>query len=82
MTISAEQCRAARGLVDMDQATLAEAASVSRSVIVDFENGRRTPNRNNLAAIRTALEDAGVQFISENGGGPGVRLNKSVNNKK
>lgn len=77
MTISADQCRAARGLVDMDQATLAEAASVSRSVIVDFENGRRTPNRNNLAAIRAALEDAGVAFIDANGGGPGVRLAKS-----
>ena len=27
-----------------------------------------------LAAIRRALEEAGVQFIAENGGGPGVRL--------
>ncbi len=25
-------------------------------------------------AIRTALEAAGVEFIAENGGGPGVRL--------
>ena len=72
MTISPAQCRAARGFVDMDQATLAEAASVSRSVIVDFENGHRTPNRNNLAAIRRALEDAGVEFTD--GDTPGVRL--------
>ncbi len=27
-------------------------------------------------AIRTALEKAGVEFIAENGGGPGVRLAK------
>lgn len=74
MTIFPAQCRAARGLVDMDQATLANSASVSRSVIVDFENGHRTPNRNNLNAIKTALEDAGVEFIPGNGGGPGVRL--------
>ena len=74
MTILPEQCRAARGLVDMGQATLAEAASVSRSVIVDFENGKRTPNRNNLAAIIRALEDAGVEFIPANGGGAGVRM--------
>ena len=58
----------------MGQATLAEAASVSRSVIVDFENGTRTPNRNTLAAIIRALEDAGVEFIPANGGGVGVRM--------
>jgi hypothetical protein len=29
-----------------------------------------------LAAIRAALEAAGVEFIEENGGGPGVRLRK------
>jgi hypothetical protein len=28
----------------------------------------------NEAALRTALEAAGVEFIDENGGGPGVRL--------
>jgi hypothetical protein len=27
-----------------------------------------------IAAIRAALEAAGVEFIAENGGGPGVRL--------
>ncbi|MEM9618150.1 MAG: helix-turn-helix transcriptional regulator [Pseudomonadota bacterium] len=57
----------------MDQATLANAACVSRSVIIDFEKGKRNPNRNNIAAIKRALEDAGVEFIPENGGGPGVR---------
>ena len=72
-----EQCRAARGLVDMDQATLAAAASVSRNTVVDFEKGRRVPTTNNLAAIRAALESAGVEFIAENGGGAGVRLRKA-----
>lgn len=76
MSVSLEQCRAGRALVDMDQASLAAAAFVSRSVVVDFENGHRTPNRNNLAAIRSALENAGVEFIDENGGGVGVRLKK------
>ncbi len=28
----------------------------------------------NTAAIRTALEAGGVEFIEQNGGGPGVRL--------
>ena len=36
---------------------------------------------NNLA-VRRALEDAGVEFIDENGGGPGVRLRKRQRSKK
>jgi hypothetical protein len=31
----------------------------------------------NDLAVRRALEDAGVEFIDENGGGPGVRLQNS-----
>ena len=72
MPISSAQCRAARGLVAMDQAVLAEGASVSRNVVIDFEKGRRTPTRNNLAAIQRVLEAAGVEFT--NGNRPGVRL--------
>jgi transcriptional regulator with XRE-family HTH domain len=75
MAISPAQCRAARGLIAMDQADLAEAASVSRNVIIDFEKGRRVPTRNNLAAIQRVLEKAGVEFT--NGDAPGVRLRKS-----
>ena len=74
MSISPAQCRAARGLIEMDQALLAEAASVSRNVIIDFEKGRRVPTRNNLAAIQRVLEQAGVEFT--NGDAPGVRLAK------
>lgn len=74
MTITASQCRAGRALVEMDQAVLAKAANISRNTIVDFEKGRRTPGANNLAAIRAALEQHGVEFIPENGGGAGVRL--------
>ena len=47
---------------------------VSRNVIIDFEKGRRVPNRNNLAAIQRVLEEAGVEFT--NGDAPGVRLRK------
>jgi transcriptional regulator with XRE-family HTH domain len=75
MAISPAQCRAARGLIAMDQADLAEAANVSRNVIIDFEKGRRVPTRNNLAAIQRVLEKAGVEFT--NGDAPGVRLRKS-----
>jgi transcriptional regulator with XRE-family HTH domain len=53
---------------------VAKASGVAVATIADFEVGRRTPQPRTLAAIRTALEAAGVEFIDENGGGPGVRL--------
>jgi DNA-binding XRE family transcriptional regulator len=67
-------CRAARGLLDMNQIELAAAASVSKNTIVDFEKGRRNPTNNNLAAIQRVLEEAGVEFT--NGDAPGLRLRK------
>lgn len=72
--ITPEQSRGARGLLDWSQTQLAEAANVSLSTVRDFEKGRRVPIANNLNAIRTALETAGVVFIDQNGNGPGVRL--------
>nr|WP_280985129.1 helix-turn-helix transcriptional regulator [Gluconobacter morbifer] len=76
--MSAAQCRGARAMLGISQTELAEAASVSRQTIVDFERGARTPYANNLAALRKALEAAGVEFIPQNGGGPGVRLKEKT----
>ena len=75
-TLTAAQCKAARGLVDMSQKTLAERAEVAEKTIVDFEKKARSPRSATLQALRFALESAGVEFIDENGGGPGVRLGK------
>ncbi|WP_376094573.1 helix-turn-helix domain-containing protein [Roseomonas sp. CCTCC AB2023176] len=64
-------------MIGWSQSTLADAAKVARQTVVDFERGARTPYPNNLAAIRAALEAAGVIFVAENGEGPGVRLRKA-----
>ena len=77
-TVSAAQSRAARGLLDWSQAELGRRSNLSESTIRDFEKGRRTPGVNNVAAIRAALESAGVIFVEENGEGPGVRLRKAA----
>ncbi len=53
---------------------LAHSSEVAIATIADFEVGRRQPHPRTLSAIRAALEAAGVEFIAENGGGPGVRL--------
>jgi transcriptional regulator with XRE-family HTH domain len=76
MAISPAQSRAARGLLDWSQTELASRSNLSESTIRDFEKGRRVPAVNNLAAVRAALEAAGVEFIPENGSGAGVRLKK------
>ncbi len=58
----------------LPEGDLAEASGVSLRTIVHFEVGERQPIPANLAAIKRALEAAGIEFIAENGGGPGVRL--------
>ena len=74
MSLTPEQCRAARALLNWSQPDLAEAVGVTRQTITNFERGLRNSYPANLAAIREALEAAGVVFIEENGGGPGARL--------
>ncbi len=76
------QSRAGRGLVDMSQAELAALAKVGLSTVRNFEAGRSIPIENNLNAIQSALEAAGVIFVEENGEGPGVRLRKSKSRGK
>jgi transcriptional regulator with XRE-family HTH domain len=67
------QCRAARALLDWNQDDLAVAAHVGVVTLRQFEKGATQPRRAILAALRRALEEAGVRFI-DRGGGPGVRL--------
>ena len=68
------QCRAARGLLDWTQQHLAEQARVGIVTIRLLEAGKTLPRRATLEVIERAFESAGVELISPNGGGPGVRL--------
>jgi transcriptional regulator with XRE-family HTH domain len=74
MAMTRDQCRAARALLNWTQDRLAEAASVSKKTLADFEAGNRDPYERTLADIQKALEGAGIEFISENGGGAGLRF--------
>ena len=76
MDITPDQCRGARGLLDMTQSDLASRSGVSLGTVINFESGERQPIRAVMEAMRKALEDAGIEFIPENGGGLGVRFAK------
>ncbi|MCB4771818.1 helix-turn-helix domain-containing protein [Ancylobacter sp. Lp-2] len=73
--ISPAQSRAARGLIGWSQTELAQAAGMSLPTVKRFETGTGARvSSDAVAAIRAALETAGVIFIDQNGNGPGVRL--------
>ncbi len=73
--ILASQLRAARSLLDWNQMDLAQASDLSLPTIQRMETlGLRRSSAGNVEKVQRALEDAGIEFIDENGGGPGVRL--------
>jgi predicted transcriptional regulator len=74
--IDPAQLRAARGLVNWSRDDLAIKAGTTSRTIARIEDGDTIPRVSTAQAIRSALEKAGVEFIAENGGGPGVRLKK------
>ena len=65
----------ARAATGLGVRELAAAAGVSTDTIVRLERGEALRPRT-VEAIRRVLETAGVVFIEENGGGPGVRMAK------
>ncbi len=77
---TSEQLRAARALLRWEQKDLALASGVSLPTIkrLEMKPGRLVAHRPTLDALIRALETAGIQFIPQNGGGPGVRLRNSV----
>lgn len=80
--LTAAQCRAARGLLAWSQVKLANQARVGLSTLRDLETGRREISQDMQAALRGALEAAGVLFLDENGQGAGARLAKSSRRAK
>jgi hypothetical protein len=78
LKISSAQMRAARALLRWSALDLAKASKVGVATIrrVEVVEGEIPVTDANEAALRKALETAGVDFIDENGGGAGVRFRK------
>jgi hypothetical protein len=63
---------------DLARESSVGVATIRRAELTDDETSMTAAND---LAVRRALEAAGVEFIDENGGGPGVRLRKSGEGK-
>jgi transcriptional regulator with XRE-family HTH domain len=77
-SLTSAQIRAARSLLrwtadDLAAASALSVATIRRAELKEIETALTTAND---LAIRRAFEAAGVEFIDENGGGPGVRLRR------
>ena len=72
MEISPAQCRAARALLGWNQEKLAVKTGVALKTIRGFESRRRKPLGVTRAAIKQALEQAGIEFLNDDG----LRLKK------
>ena len=81
--ITTRQVKAARALIGWSQGDLAMRSGVSEPTIARLETvvGELGGREGTAQKIRTALEAAGIEFIDENGGGPGVRLRKRQQKK-
>jgi DNA-binding XRE family transcriptional regulator len=76
--VSIRQIKAARALVGMSQADLAEKSGISLPTIkrLESEGGEVGGRPKTAQALVAALEAAGVIFLPENGHGPGVAIRK------
>ena len=73
--MNAAQSKMARAATGLGIRDVAKLASVSPDTVARLERGEELRPAT-IAAIRTALEAAGVVFLSENGNGPGVALRR------
>lgn len=75
--MNAIQCKMARAALGWGTRDLARNARVSPDTIARLERGEQLKG-STIASIRGAFEAAGIEFIAENGGGPGVRLARPI----
>ena len=82
--LTSGQIRAARALLrwraeDLARESAVGVATIRRAELAETQTSMTAAND---LAVRRALEAAGVEFIDENGGGPGLRLRKTYQHAK
>jgi hypothetical protein len=83
-SLTSSQIRAARALVRWRAQDLARESSIGVATIrrAELSDSETSMTAANDLAVRRTLEMAGVEFIDENGGGPGVRLRRPPQGKQ
>ena len=77
MQITAALSKASRAMLGWKSLDLSERSGVPHDTIRTFESGRtKSMTTMNEKAILQTFEAGGLSFITENGGGAGVRLAK------
>lgn len=67
MSITTAQIRGARGILNWSQGDLASRTGISATSIGSIENNQTTPRANTLLSIQRAFEDAGIEFMGQDG---------------
>src|SRR5262245_48896432 len=75
--MDAIQAKLARVALDLKFTEAAKLCDAAVETIRRIEIADRTVKQKTLDKVRAAYEKAGIEFIAENGGGPGVRLRKA-----
>jgi transcriptional regulator with XRE-family HTH domain len=75
--VSPAQVRAARALLNWSQDDLARRSNLTRQTIRIFETAAHRPRGRTEAAIRTALEHAGISFVDTDVAS-GVLLDRAI----
>jgi transcriptional regulator with XRE-family HTH domain len=78
--MKAVQLRMARAALRWGVRELAEKAGVTANTVTRIELGADA-KRSTIDALQRTLEAAGIEFIPQNDGGPGVRLRNPVATK-
>ncbi|MCJ2118532.1 helix-turn-helix domain-containing protein [Methylobacterium sp. J-001] len=70
--LTVEQIRMAKAALGWSNPMIAEKTGLHRNTLNRAENG--DGKRSTLELLRHVFEAAGLEFISENGGGAGIRF--------
>ena len=83
-SLTSAQIRAARALLRWSAEDLAQESAIGVTTIrrAELSDSETSMTAANDLAVRRTLEMAGVEFIDENGGGPGVRLRNRQRQKQ